>query len=123
MVPNEGSANAITLRSKKVELIYQELWGLLLAYNVVRREASKAAVEHGREPQDVSFKFAFEYIAAQLIVIAGALSPAHTPRRLAELRGCIANMFIEKRPRPSRPRAVKISKTRYPINRHAAPLK
>ena len=115
--------NAITLRSKKVELIYQELWGLLLAYNVVRREASKAAVEHGREPQDVSFKFAFEYIAAQLIVMAGALSPAHTPRRLAELRGCIANMFIEKRPRPSRPRAVKISKTRYPINRHAAPLK
>ena len=115
--------NAITLRSKKVELVYQELWGLLLAYNVVRREASMAAIEHGREPHDISFKFAFDFIAAQLIVMAGALSPAHTPRRLAELRGCVANLFIEKRPRPSRPRAVKISKTRYPVNRHAAPLK
>lgn len=115
--------NAITLRSKKVELIYQELWGLLLAYNVIRREASQAAVEYQKSPSDVSFKFAFHFIAAQLIVMAGAISPAHTPRRLKDMRGCIANMFIEKRPRPSRPRAVKISKTRYPVNRYASPLK
>ena len=115
--------NAITLRSKKVELIYQELWGLLLAYNVIRREASQAAVEYQKSPSDVSFKFAFHFIAAQLIVMAGAISPAHTPRRLKDMRGCIANMFIEKRPRPSRPRAVKISKTRYPVNRWASPLK
>jgi hypothetical protein len=32
-------------------------------------------------------------------------------------------LFIEKRPRPSRPRTVKISKTRFPVNRKAAPLK
>lgn len=115
--------NAITLRSKKVELIYQELWGLLLAYNLIRREASMAAVEHQKSPSDVSFKFAFHFIAAQLIVMAGAISLAHTPRRLKDMRGCIANMFIEKRPRPSRPRAVKISKTRYPVNRYASPLK
>lgn len=31
--------NALTLRSKTVYRVYQELWGLLLAYNVVRREA------------------------------------------------------------------------------------
>jgi IS4 transposase len=35
--------NALTLRSKTVDLVYQELWGLLLAYNVVRRGASQAA--------------------------------------------------------------------------------
>ncbi len=29
--------NAITLRSKTVELVYQELWGLLLGYNLVRQ--------------------------------------------------------------------------------------
>lgn len=41
--------NAVILRSKKVELIYQEVWGLLLAYNVVRQEASrgKGAMEDG----------------------------------------------------------------------------
>jgi IS4 transposase len=50
--------NALTLRSKTVDLVYQELWGLLLAYNVVRREASQAAVAHQRAPSEVSFKFA-----------------------------------------------------------------
>ena len=115
--------NAITLRSKKVDLVYQELWGLLLGYNLVRREASQAAVAHQRAPNEVSFKFTCQFIANQMAVMAGALSPAHTPRRLAELRGCIGVMFIEKRPRPSRPRAVKISKTRFPVNRNAAPLK
>ncbi|MFB2855447.1 hypothetical protein ACE1BL_10665, partial [Aeromonas allosaccharophila] len=64
---------------------------------------------------EVSFKFACQFIANQMAVMAGALSPAHTPRRLAELRGSIGVMFIEKRPRPSRPRAVKISKTRFPV--------
>jgi hypothetical protein len=115
--------NAMTLRSKKVALVYQELWGVLLGYNLIRREASLAAVEHKQVPADVSFKFAYQYIAAQLIVMAGALSPGNTPRRLAELRGNVAALFIQKRPRPSRPRAVKISKTRYPVNHKAAPLK
>lgn len=115
--------NAMTLRSKTVELVYQELWGLLLAYNLVRREASQAAVAHQRAPQEVSFKFACQFIASQLVVMAGAVSPAHTPRRLAELRGSIAALFIVQRPRPSRPRTVKISKTRFPVNRKAAPLK
>ncbi len=96
---------------------------MLLGYNLVRREASQAAVAHQRAPNEVSFKFACQFIANQMAVMAGALSPAHTPRRLAELRGCIGVMFIEKRPRPSRPRAVKISKTRFPVNRNAAPLK
>jgi hypothetical protein len=115
--------NAMTLRSKKVALIYQELWGILLGYNLIRREASQAAVAHKQVPADVSFKFAYQYIAAQLILMAGALSPGNTPRRLAELRGNVAALFIQKRPRPSRPRAVKISKTRYPVNHKAAPLK
>ncbi|WP_339470750.1 IS4 family transposase [Pseudomonas sp. EL_65y_Pfl1_R83] len=115
--------NALTLRSKTVELVYQELWGLLLAYNVVRREASQAAVAHNRAPSEVSFKFACQHIASHLVVMAGAVSPSHTPRRLEELRGSIGVLFITKRPRPARPRAVKMSKTRYPINRNAAPLK
>lgn len=115
--------NAMTLRSKKVALVYQELWGILLGYNLIRREASQAAVVHKQVPANVSFKFAYQYIAAQLIVMAGALSPGNTPSRLAELRGNVAALFIQKRPRPSRPRAVKISKTRYPVNHNAAPLK
>ena len=115
--------NAMTLRSKTVELVYQELWGLLLGYNLVRREASQAAVAHGRLPNEISFKYACQYIASQLRVMSKALSPGNTPKRLEALRGDLSMLFIEKRPRPSRPRAVKISKTRYPINHKASPLK
>lgn len=122
-IKSSMQGNALTLRSKTVDLVYQELWGLLLGYNVVRREASQAAVARERAPCEISFKFACQFIASQLVVMGAALSPSHTPRRLEELRGSIGTLFIIKRPRPSRPRAVKMSKTRYPVNRNAAPLK
>lgn len=115
--------NAVTLRSKTVDLVYQEVWGLLLAYNVIRREASQAAVTHGQNPARIRFKFAYQYIAAQLIVMAAAQPLSRTGARLSELRAGLGNLFLEDRPRPSRPRTVKMSKTRYPVNRHAAPLK
>ncbi|EPL2888181.1 TPA: IS4 family transposase, partial [Serratia marcescens] len=51
------------------------------------------------------------------------ISPGTIPKRLMHLRGSVEAMFITKRPRPSRPRTVKLSKTRYPVNRNAAPLK
>lgn len=115
--------NAMTLRSKKIDLIYQEVWGLLLAYNVIRREASQAAVAFGRVPSDIRFKPACQYIAVQLIVMAAANPISATGRRLAELRAGVGGMFLDHRPRPSRPRTVKISKTRFPVDRKAAPLK
>ena len=115
--------NAMTLRSKTVDLVYQALWGLLLGYNLVRREASQAAAAHGRAPNEISFKYACQFIASQLRVMSKALSPGNTPKRRQSLRGDLSVLFIEKRPRPTRPRAVKISKTRYPVNRNAAPLK
>lgn len=115
--------NAVTLRSKKVDLVYQEVWGLLLAYNVIRREASQAAVAFGRVPSDIRFKPACQYIAVQLIVMAAANPISATGRRLAELRAGIGGLFLDHRPRPSRPRTVKISKTRFPVDRKAAPLK
>lgn len=115
--------NAVTLRRKKVDLVYQEVWLLLLAYNVIRREASQAAVAFGRAPSDIRFKPACQYIAVQLIMMVAANPISGTGRRLAELRAGIRRLFLDHRPRPSRPRTVKISKTRFPVDRKAAPLK
>ena len=113
----------MTLRSKVKELVYQEVWGLLLAYNIIRREASQAAVAFGRSPRDIRFKPAAHYIAVQLIVMAAANPISATGRRLSELRAGVGGLFLDHRPRPSRPRTVKISKSRYPVDRKAAPLK
>lgn len=108
--------NALVLRSCKVELREQEVWGMLLAYNLIRGEATKAASEN-------SFKFAFQFIATKMIVWVNTASPGTIPKRLEHLRGALEVVFITKRPCSSRPRAVKISKNCYPAKRSAAPLK
>ncbi|MCD9461082.1 IS4 family transposase [Marinibactrum halimedae] len=117
-IKSSMQGNAITLRSKKVDLVYQELWGLLLSYNVIRREAAMAAIQFDRSPSDIRFKAVCDYIAVQLIVMAASNPLSGTGRRLSELRSGIGSLFLERRSRPTTPRTVKISKTRYP-----APLK
>lgn len=115
--------NALVLRSRKVELLKQEVWGMLLAYNLIRREATRAAEKHKKAPSEMSFKFAFQFIATEMIVLGNTVSPGTIPKRLEHLRGNLEAVFITKRPRPSRPVAVKMSKTSYPVNHSAAPLK
>lgn len=95
----------------------------MLAYNLIRREATRAAEKHKKAPSEMSFKFAFQFIATEMIVLGNTVSPGTIPRRLEHLRGNLDAVFITKRPRPSRLRAVKMSKTRYPVNSRAAPLK
>ena len=82
-----------------------------------------AAVSFNRSPCDIRFKPVCDYIAVQLIVMAAANPVSGTGRRLSELRSGIGSLFLERRPRPTTPRTVKISKTRYPVDRNAAPLK
>lgn len=55
--------NALVLRSRKVELREQEVWSMLLAYNLIRHEATKAAEKHKKAASEISFKFAFQFIA------------------------------------------------------------
>ncbi|KZN40550.1 hypothetical protein N482_21105 [Pseudoalteromonas luteoviolacea NCIMB 1942] len=111
--------NAITLRSKTVELVYQKLLGLMLGYNLIRREESLAAVSHKRASNEISFKYVCQFIGSQLKVMANALFRQYTQAFSCTLRV----LFKEKSPRPSRPRVVKMNKSRYPVNRKAAPLK
>jgi len=96
---------------------------MLLAYNLISREATRAAEKHKRAPAEISFKFAFQFTATELTVPGKTPSPGTIPKRLEYLRGSLEALFITKRPRPSRPGALKISKTHYPVNRYAAPFK
>lgn len=43
--------NALVVRSRKVERLEQEVWGMLLAYNLIRREVTKAAEKHKKRRQ------------------------------------------------------------------------
>jgi len=46
----------------------------------IRREATKAASE-------ISFKFAFQFIVTEMIVLGNTASPGAIPKRLGHLRG------------------------------------
>ncbi len=90
--------NSITLFDK---LFYSE--DLLLTLN------QKGCNRHWLLP-------AWKNIASEMIELGNTASPGTIPKRLEHLRGALEVVFITKRPRPSRPRSVKISKTRYPVN-------
>jgi hypothetical protein len=45
----------LTLRSKTVDGVYQEVWGTLIAYNLIRLEIAKAALVVKCELTEVSF--------------------------------------------------------------------
>lgn len=54
------------LRSKKPELVEQELWGLLLAHFAVRQLMAQAAWERGLDPDRLSFVHAVRVIKRKL---------------------------------------------------------
>jgi len=82
-----------------------------------------AAVSFDRAPSDIWLKAVSDYVAVRLIVMATSNSLSATARRLSELRGVIGSLFLERHLRPSTPRTVEMSKSRYPVDRNAVPLK
>jgi Insertion element 4 transposase N-terminal/Transposase DDE domain len=101
------------LRSKSPELVMQELWGLLLAYNLVRREIDQAARVHKIKPTRISFVYALRQIRYTWHICSFDF-PGTIPKRLAELRASLKDFLLPMQSRPSYPRAVKIKMSNYP---------
>ena len=101
-----------TLRSKAPARIEQELWGLLLAYNLVRHVISRAAPRAGVPPLRLSFRHAL--LALRSFWHTAWLTPPGTlPRHLDALLAELA-LFVLPARRPRRyPRAVKIKMSNY----------
>lgn len=101
------------LRSKQPELIEQELWGLFIAYNLIRQEMAQMATQLKVTPQRLSF----QWLA---LAIASALhrwslqTPGALPKHLAALREQANAFVLPPRRRRSCPRQVKPRRPRYP---------
>src|ERR1700737_1450598 len=102
-----------TIRSKSPGSVNQELWGILLAYNLVRLEMERIAQEANVEPLRISFVNALRLIQDEWLWPAGA-SPGALPKPLRELRASVKRFILPPR-RKGRtyPRAVKIKKSNY----------
>lgn len=94
----------------------QELWGILIAYNLIRVEIRLIAHEANILPNRISFVMALRYIQDEFLWCAIA-APGTIPKRLRELRANVKRFIVPERKRPSVERVVKVSRTRYPIRK------
>jgi hypothetical protein len=101
------------VRSRTVEGVRQEVWGVLLAYNLVRLEMERIADEAQVPPSRVSFVMALRYIRDEWGWCAVA-SPGTIPAKLRRMRERVSHFVLPER-RSDRyfPRAVKIKMSNY----------
>ena len=105
-------------RSKSPRGVAQELWGLGIAYNLVRYEAERVAAEAGVPPTRISFVAALNFIDTALRTW-GTESAGRLPERLQRLREDLRHFVLPERRERSYPRAVKIKMSNYPRKRPA----
>jgi hypothetical protein len=102
------------IRSTSPERVHQEVWGLLLAYNLIRLEMERIANEADIEPVRISFVTTLHLIRDEFILDAAA-APGAIPRHLQRLRANIKRFILPpRRTERSYPRAVKLRTSRYP---------
>lgn len=100
-------------RSKSPRGVAQELWGLGIAYNLVRYEAERVAAKAGVPPTRISFVAALNFIESALRTW-GTGSAGRLPDRLVRLREDLTHFILPERRERSYPRAVKIKMSNYP---------
>lgn len=106
---------AFTLRSKTVDGVYQEIWGTLIAYNLIRLEIAKAALTVKCAPTEVSFIRAFHLIQFELHWAAVTRSYGKLPASMKHLRERLVSLLNDERPDRLYDRAVKAKPNRYTV--------
>jgi hypothetical protein len=106
-----------SLRSKTPDGIRQELWGILIAYNLIRRRMAYAAARIGEVPNRMSFRYSMMLIRAFCIATAWTDSLGTIPRHLAQLDEELEEALLPAR-RSDRnyPRWVKVKMSHYKRN-------
>jgi hypothetical protein len=110
-----------TIRSRSPQKVRQEIWGILLAFNLVRLEMERVADEAEVEPTRISFITALHLICDEWLWSATA-APGSIPRQLKRLRADLKRFILPpRRPKRRYPRAVKIKMSSYPRKRRSPP--
>jgi hypothetical protein len=104
-----------SIRSKTPEGVRQELWGIAIAYNLVRVEMERAATEAGVPPTRISFVGALAMIREEFMwLVSPRVTPGAIPASLQRLRKRLKRLVLPPRRERSYPRAVKLKMSNYP---------
>jgi hypothetical protein len=107
------------IRSRTPAGVRQELWGIAIAYNLIRLEMERVAKLAKVPPTRISFMSALRFVRFELSMLVGQrLALGTIPKRLAYLEQQLKQLVLpERRPERSYPRAVKIKMSNYPRKR------
>jgi hypothetical protein len=112
-----------TLRSRSPELVEQELWGTLLAYNLVRLEMERIAALMGVEPVQLSFAGTLMMLI-QLWQLISLRYPGSIVKIVRSVEAQMQRLLLPpRRSHRNFPRAVKIKMSNYPRKRPTSPTK
>jgi hypothetical protein len=108
---------ALSLRSHSVAATRQEIWGILIAYNLVRLEMARTAEEAKCAPNDVSFVFALGVFQLEMLHAASERSLGNLPGTIRRMRERMILELNVYRPDRKFDRVAKAKPQRYPERR------
>jgi hypothetical protein len=110
-----------TIRSRTPVGVIQEIWGILITFNLIRREMENIAQQAGVPPTRISFITAMRFIRDEWSWCAVA-SPGSIPAKLQRMRDKVLRFVLPDRRRDRvYPRAVKLKMSNYPRKRRPTP--
>lgn len=112
---------ALHLRSMSVDGTRQEIWGMLIAYNLVRLEMARAAEEANCTPNSISFVFALATFQFEMTHAAVLKAQGNLPGVLKRMRKRMIAELNIYRPDRKFDRVTKAKAQRYPERRIRAP--
>lgn len=104
---------ALTMRSQSIEGVAQEIWGALIAYNLVRVEMAKAALLVNCAPTRISFILALQTIQFEMGSMTATMAPGNLPGVLIRMRERLTKQLNVLRPDRKFDRVVKAKAQRY----------
>lgn len=101
------------IRSRTPDGVRQEIWGLLIAYNLVRHEMEGVALARGVAPRRISFLYSLRVIR-EVFYWAATTSPGSVPKMVKKMHLAVGKLILpERRTHRRYPRHVKIKMSGY----------
>lgn len=118
-IKSHALESEVTLRSQSPVRVKQEIYGLLIGYNLVRREMEGMAKACNLPANRISFQ-ATLLMMRDLFYWAEVAKPGKLPAMLAEMRLNLERFILPERRARRYPRLTKIRVSKYPVNAERA---
>ncbi len=110
------SLNLAHVRCKSPEMVHREVWTTFLGYNLIRTTAAGAALLHEKQPRQVSFTSACQYVLSSWMVLScDLMRPEKIDGHCQKLLAHIASCEVANRPGRLEPRVLKRRRHGYKL--------